>query len=377
MGAADLGEEHPCITGLAAQVKGFHAEEYLKSQKTYLDPASAFALAGASLALQDSGIDLAREERTRVGVMLGSAYGSLSTMNLFFEDFLRKGPRFVKPFLFPHVYANTAISLLAIEYTMKGFHTMFSSGFISAASALLYGGDVIRQGRADVIVAGGVDALNATLLRGYAAMGLLAAPSGDGAGSRPFDQRRSGMVLGEGGAVLILEDWDHAASRGARVYAELAGGGMFSGGGVTREEPLYRDALARSMAAALSEAETAASAVDYISASANSSRLLDAEEGAAIESLFASTNPGVCVSSIKSMIGETMGAGGAMQAIGAVGALMTGQVPATANLTQPERDWGVRMVMGTAAQRQVRNVLVNSVDPGGSVVSLALRRTGN
>lgn len=346
----------------AGEIRGFKADGYLKTPKTYLDRSSEFAFAAVSLALRDSGLDLEKEDRTRVGLLLGTAYGSLGTMSLFFDDFVKKGPRFVKPVLFPHVYPNTAISLLAIEYGIQGFHTAFASGSISAGCALVYALDLIRSGRADVVLAGGVEALSESLYRGCAMMDLLS-PQGEGPECcRPFDRRANGMVLGEGGGILVLEERDRARARGARILGEFMGGGMAGGA----------EAIARAMRAALAEAGAENRGPDLVCASANSVPGGDAAEARAIGAVLKTCSPDAAVGGLKSAVGETIGASGALQAIAAVAAMETGVIPPIIGLEEPVQGVGLNFVRGAPLRRDVNLALVNSVDPGGSAVSLVV-----
>ncbi len=301
----------------AAQVVGFNVADYLESQKNYLDHASELAFAAMSLALEDADLDAKTMDGAAAGLLLGSAFGSLATMALFFGDYLQKGPRLVKPVLFPHTYSNTTISLLAIEYNLSGYHVNYSAGSVSAGCALAGGYDLIRQGRANLVFAGGFEGFNETLFAGY-----------DG----------TGRILGEGAGILVLEEFDHAKARGARILGEIVGAGMTGG---------LR--IAEAMQLALEGAPFSARDLDVVLASANGDLPLDEKEAVAIASLLGGSSEAV-VTSVKPLLGETLGASAAMQAMAALGAM--------------------------ANHEKVRNVLLNAIDPGGSVVSLALQRTG-
>jgi len=201
----------------AAEIADFNVEDYLETPKTYLDRSSEFAFAAASLAIEDAGLDVDNIDRPRTGLTLGSAYGSLGTMELFFRDVLDKGPKFAKPFLFPHTYPNTAISLLAIEYGLTGPHLNFAAGHVSAANAVIAGYDMIRAGQADMVLAGGYESLSEALLKAYT---LADAPD-------PGD----GIAIGEGAGIVVLEELEHANAREVHIYAELAGAALGSRAG--------------------------------------------------------------------------------------------------------------------------------------------------
>jgi 3-oxoacyl-[acyl-carrier-protein] synthase II len=303
----------------AAQVTGFNVADYLESQKNYLDHASELAYAAMSLALEDADLDAKTMDGASAGLLLGSAFGNLATMALFFGDYLQKGPRLVKPVLFPHTYSNTTISLLAMEYNLSGYHVNVSAGSVSAGCAIMEGYDLIRQERSGLVFAGGFEGFNEPLFAGY-------------------DQTRPGLVLGEGAGILVLEDYDHAQARGARILGEIVGAGMTGG---------LR--IGDAMRLALEGAPFTAKELDLILASANGSGDLDGKEAGAIEALLAGSS-GVAVAGIKALLGETLGASAALQTMAALGAV-------------------------AGVQREVKNVLLNAIDPGGSVVSLAVQRT--
>ena len=357
---------------LAAEVLDFDVEEYLESQKTYLDRASELALAAVGLALEDADLDLRGDDAEREGcdLLLGSAYGSLETMALFFEDFVRKGARFVKPFLFPHTYSNTAISLAAIEYGLNGYQLNFSAGCVSASHALLEAYDRIRTGRSQRALAGGYESLNEVLFAGLSRLNLLSPCNGGEEVCAPFDRDRNGFVLGEGSAVLVLEDLERALARKAHVYGEIKGAGAFS------------DSVSDGAGAAVTSAMQAAvdtlppddRHVDIVSANANGSDLLDRREARGIAAFIKTSGATPLVSSIKSMVGETLGASGALQMVAAVAALENGGVPPTVNLRTPERDLGLNLLSNGTLEKSVNRVLTNAVDPGGSVVSFALEK---
>jgi 3-oxoacyl-[acyl-carrier-protein] synthase II len=313
---------------MAAEIKSFNVADYLESQKNYLDRSSELAFAALSLALEDANLD--PKACASAALLLGSAYGNLATMSLFFTDYVQKGPRLVKPVLFPHTYSNTTISLLAIEYNLSGYHTSYAAGSVSSACALVEAFDLIRQGRETLALAGGFESLNPVLLSGLKASGAWAGEDGHG-----------GFIPGEGAGILVLEERERALARGARILGELAGAGM--GGGLRLEE---------AMTEACRQAAWEGSQADLILAHANGSPELDRLEALGIKA-FCARHPDATVDSIKSLTGETLGAGGALQAMAALGYHADG--------------------LGNKA---VGRMLVNSLDAGGQVVSLALQGSG-
>ncbi len=303
----------------AALVADFNVADYLESQKNYLDHASELAYAAMSLALEDADLDAKTMAGASAGLMLGSAFGNLATMSLFFGDYLQKGPRLVKPVLFPHTYSNTTISLLAMDYNLSGYQVNYSAGSVSSGCAIAAGYDLIRLGRASLVFAGGFEGFCEPLFAGC-------------------DRSGAGFTLGEGAGILVLEEVEHARARGARILGELVGAGLTGG---------LR--IADAMRLALASAPFAEKELDLILSAANGSPDLDGKESAAIEALLAGS-AGVAVRSIKPLIGETLGAGAALQVMAALGEVR-------------------------GVPREVRNGLVNAIDPGGSVVSLAVQRS--
>jgi len=314
----------PCSA--AVEVKGLNLGEHLASEKTYLDRCSEFALASASLALRDAGLTLTDDNRHRVGICLGSAYGCLGTMRTFYERLLTKGAKFANSLLFSHSYVNTPISLVAIEFGIQGFHCAYTNGLTSGLTAIAHACDVLRSGQAEVLLAGGTDALCETLFRALCDAGTLA-PDGSAEGWR----------LGEGSGVLVLETAEHARARGARVLATFAGCGM------ANDLEFNGDGVRRAMQQALAGAGISAAEVDSLYLSANGTGVSDGAERRAVDELFGELAPNC--HALKQRLGEPLAAGGPLCAIAALGETESGSA-----------------------------ALINSVDRGGGCVSLALRR---
>ena len=363
-------------THLAAELIGFKVDPYLPSPKAYLDRSSEIAFAGVSLALRDAALDLATVDRRRVGLSLGTALGSLGTAATYFSDLVHKGPRLVKPILFPHTYSNTAISLLAIDYRIEGVHLNFANGMVSAAQAILAGADGIRRGQADVVIAGGFDALSSAAACGYDRLGCLSPAAGVGEECMaPFDSARNGFVLGEGAGIVILESLDHALARGAQVLGELLGGGAAGDGGDAPAAGCgLRNATARAMQAAMAEAGLQPETVAAVFAHANGSPVGDLHEGLGIQDALGPAAATVPVTSTKPMAGETLGAGAGLQLIAALQALATGALPATLNTTRIDPRLALDLAMETHTLTQPSPILINARDPGGAAVCLAAGR---
>lgn len=356
----------PYGCGLAAELADFDVEEYLESQKSYLDRASELAFAAAVLALEDAGLDLSALDCSRVGLLLGSAAGSLETMALFYRDYVEKGPRLVKPFLFPHTYNNTAASLIAIEFGLTGHHMSYASGAVSGACALIGACDAIRVGRCDLALAGGYEALGEPLHAAYDRMGALARARSVDAFHGPLDVARTGTVLGEGAGVLVLEEREHALRRDATILGEIRGeswqswrGGMEAGA----------VAVEAACAQALADAGVNVTDLACLLVSANGSGALDACEARGLAGLDAE---GILATAPKSLTGETLGAGGALQVIAALSVLETRRVAPVAHLGSPDDcARGLRLAMESVRSDNAA-VLVTTLDPGGSVVAFVV-----
>ena len=362
-GAGGIGEVTTFDPGdtesvLAAEIAEFALEEYLSSAKTYLDRNATFSLAAAALAVRDAGFAAAAGQGGRAGVSMGTAFGCLGTMGAFWEGVLDKGPRLASSLLFTHSYANTPVSLASIEFNLAGAHGCFCTGAASGAHALADAFTHLRLGRADAMLAGGGEALSPYLYAAYAGAGCLSPGAGGPEGLRPFAASRNGTVLGEGAGMLLLETEEAAHARGARIRARVLGCGFSGGAGAAGPEAAMR--------AALAEAETPADGVDAVFASAAGVTDEDAWEAAALESLFGGRR--VPVVALKAMVGETLGAGGALAAAAAVHSLETGLLPGVPG-EAPE--FAVALVQAPL-QSPLRRVLVNAFDARGGCVSLVL-----
>lgn len=310
-------------TCLAGQVPEFALADFLNTPKAYLDRNSELLLAAGGMALLSAGLDPKSLPAGRAGVLVGTAWGGLDTMAAFFADYLQKGPRLVKPLLFPHTYANTAISLAAMEWSLTGPHLNFVTGRAAAAQALVEAVGQLRAGTADVLLAGGCEALGLPLHKALASQGLLA-PVGDETAPHPFDVGHNGMVPAEAGAVLILETATHAYGRHAQPLARITGTG------------LGHD-VATALTAALAEAGILPSALAGICASANGCAAVDTREAQALRHVLAGTH--VPVTAPAALYGDTQGACGALQT--ALGVLML-----THRLLPPVAGLSIPMIAG-------------------------------
>jgi len=318
------------------------------------------------LALEDSGLDLGKEDSNRMGIAIGTGLGSSDTVDQFFRSLLKDGPMGAQPILFQTAVPNAITSHCSIEYGIKGINITFSHKEVSAEMALSFAYHLLREGRADTLFAGGGDELSEPLYHVYSMLGALSPQKGKGSeGMRPFDRERNGIVLGEGSGILVLETLEHAEKRGARIYAEIGGVG-FSGGtdGVLRYDQ-KGDSIAKAMLTAAKEP----SEVDYISAAANSTVDLDRAETLAIKKVFGEGASEISVSSLKSMMGEFDGSGG-IRACALALSLYHGVIPPTLGTTQLDPQCDLNVVLGRSEKKDIRSALLNGCANGGSNISL-------
>lgn len=372
-GAAEITafdvERFPASFG--AEIVDFDVRKYLKSEKTYLDRGSELAFAAAQLAMDDAGLNPGMIPGGETALLMGTAYGNLASLGAFFNDFLKKGPRLVKPILFPHTYSNTTISLLAIEYGLSGYHVNFSSGGVSSSCAIAAACDLIRQGRAKIVLAGGFETLNEILYAGLSRMGVLVPKGAPTEGFAPFDRQRRGFVPGEGAGMLVIEERDSARARGARIRGEIIGAGLTSDSSVDSKDG--GAGIQDAMTAALRDAGLEVRNLDAVMAHANGSPRLDAHEGQALARLLGPSTSAVPVTSIKPMTGELSGASGVTQVMAALAALESGFLPPILHLKNPEEGLNLDLVMEKTREKTMRRVLVNSIDAGGSSASLLIQ----
>ena len=361
----------PYRSRLGAQLPDIDFKAFIKPiNLRRMDRIGKVVVSSVRLAIEDSGLDLKEEDSSRVGISIGTGLGSSDTVDQFFRSLLKDGPLGAAPLLFQTAVPNAITSHCAIEYGIKGVNITFSHKESSTEMAMTFAYHLLKEGRADVVFAGGGDELSEPLYHVYSMLGALSPGRGKGIeGMRPFDQNRNGIVLGEGSGILVLETLAHAEKRGARIYAEMAGAGLSgSADGLLRYD-LNGDSIARSMTLATHELQT----VDYISAAANSTPDLDAGEALAIKKVFGKKTKEISVTSLKSMLGEFDGSGG-IRACGLALSLYHGRIPPTVGTEYLDSECDLNVVLGQAQKREVRSALLNGCSNGGSNISLWFKR---
>jgi 3-oxoacyl-[acyl-carrier-protein] synthase II len=331
-----------------------------------MDRIGKVVVSSVRLAIDDSDLNLKEEDSGRMGISIGTGLGSSDTVDQFFRSLLKDGPLGAAPLLFQTAVPNAITSHCAIEYGIKGTNITFSHKESSTEMAMTFAYHLLKEGRADVIFAGGGDELSEPLYHVYSMLGALSPGRGKGVeGMRPFDQDRTGIVLGEGSGVLVLETLEHAKKRGARIYAEIAGVGLSgSTDGLLRYD-LKGNSIAKAMSLAAQELHT----VDYISAAANSTPDLDAGEALAIKKVFGEEVKKISVGSLKSMIGEFDGSGG-IRACGLALSLYHGMIPPTIGTEHLDPRCDLSVVLGQSRKKEIRSAILNSASNGGSNISL-------
>ena len=367
-------------TKFACEVKNFNVEDYIdKKEARKLDQFSQYAIVSASEAMADSALIESNPNLDRIGVIWGSGVGGLKTFQdeakAFFEG--DGTPRF-NPFFIPKMIADIAAGHISIKYGLRGPNYVTVSACASSTNAIIDSFNLIRLGKADAIVTGGSEAaVNEMGMGGFNALKALSTRNDSPeTASRPFDVERDGFVLGEGAGALILEEYGHAMKRGAKIYAEVIGGGM-SGDAYHMTAPHPEGLGARNtMLAAIEDAEIDPTEIDYVNVHGTSTPLGDIAEVKAIQAVFGEHAYNLNISSTKSMTGHLLGAAGAIEAIACVLAVKNDIVPPTINHfnDDPEIDYKLNFTFNKAQKRVVNVALSNTFGFGGHNTSVIVKK---
>jgi 3-oxoacyl-[acyl-carrier-protein] synthase II len=367
-------------TQFACEIKGFNVQDYIdRKEARKLDQFSQYAMVSASEAMADSSLMESSPNVDRIGVIWGSGIGGLKTFQDECENFFKGDgtPKF-NPFFIPKMIADIAAGHISIKYGLRGPNYVTVSACASATNAIIDAYNLIRLGKADAIVTGGSEAaVNEMGVGGFNGLRALSTRNDDpSSASRPFDKDRDGFVLGEGAGALIVEEYEHAKKRGAKIYAEIAGGGMSSDAyHMTAPHP---DGIgARNvMREALNDAELNANAVDYVNVHGTSTPLGDVAETKAIKQVFGDHAYNLNISSTKSMTGHLLGAAGAIEAIACILSVKNNIVPPTINhvTDDPEIDNKLNFTFNEAQGREVNVALSNTFGFGGHNTSAIFKK---
>jgi 3-oxoacyl-[acyl-carrier-protein] synthase II len=361
----------------AAEVNDFEATDYLEKKRAKrLDRYGHFSVAATQMAIADAHLDLAAEDRDMIGSTMGSALGGLQFAENQLDLYLREGIRSVDPMLALCVFGGAASCNIAIELGVTGPNSTNSMSCASGTLAIGDGFRLIRDGYADVMITGGAEAPLAPLCFGaFSIIRAMSTRNEDPAGaSRPFDKDRDGFVMGEGAAVLILEEYERAVARGAKIYAEVAGFGFTNDAyHMTAPRPDGSQA-ARSMRLALKDAGVSPGEVKYVNAHGSSTPLNDPTETKAIKDVFGDDAYNISVSGTKGYYGHALGASGAIEAAISALAIEREWLPPTVNLTVADEACDLNFLPGSGRSARVEHVLTNSFGFGGINAALVLRR---
>jgi 3-oxoacyl-[acyl-carrier-protein] synthase II len=364
-------------TKFACEVKNFDPLNYFEKQDIRkIDPFTQYALVSSDEALKDSKLDLDKIDKTRVGVIWGSGNGGFYTFQKEVMEYAKGDgtPRF-NPYFIPKVIVDIASGWISMKYGFMGLNFTTVSACATSTTAIIDAMNYIRWNKADIIVTGGSEAaVNEAGIGGFGALKALSTRNDDpSTASRPFDVARDGFVMGEGGAALILEEYEHAKARGAKIYAEVAGGGMSADAyHLTSTHPEGLGAML-GMKWALEDAGLNPSDVDYVNPHATSTPVGDESELKAISKFFGPHKEKLLISATKSATGHLLGGAGAIESIICIKAIETGVIPATINtkVIDPALPAGLNIVTGAAVEKDIRVALSNTFGFGGHNASAA------
>ncbi|HEX2035949.1 MAG TPA: beta-ketoacyl-ACP synthase II [Chloroflexota bacterium] len=366
---------------IAGEVRGFDIARYGIEPKDArrMDRFVQFGLAAAFEAVRDAGLELPLTEGDRTGVYVGSGMGGLVTLTEQFEVLRRRGPERVSPFLVPMMICDMASGQISITLGARGPNLAIVSACATGAHAIGEAAALIQRGGADIMIAGGSEAVITPIgVAGFAAAKALSTRNDEPArASRPFDRERDGFVMGEGAGVVVLERASHARRRRARIYAELAGYGSSADAYHLTSPPEGGEGAVRCMRQALQQARLDPESLDYLNAHGTSTPLNDRTETAAIHAALGHHARRMAVSSTKSMTGHLLGAAGGVEAVVSVLAIEHGVIPPTINYEHPDPACDLDYTPNSARERPVRTAMSNSFGFGGHNATLLFRALGD
>ncbi len=361
---------------IAAEVKDFDPTQYMeKKESKRMDRYSQFALAAADLAVKDSGLDTEKVDSDRFGCIVGSAVGGIHTIEEEHQKLLTKGPGKVSTFFIPMMLSNMASGLIAVKYKSKAVNISTVTACATGANAIGESYKRIQEGSCDVMLAGGSEAaITPCSIAGFTALTTLSTTTDINRASIPFDKDRHGFVMGEGAGVMVLEDYDHAVKRGAKIYGEIVGyGATCDAYHMTSPDP-SSEGSSKSMLNAINDAGIEPKDVTYINAHGTSTLYNDKFETQAIKKIFKEESKNVYVSSTKAMTGHLLGAAGAVEAIICVKALEDSFIPATINHVETDPELDLNFVPNEGISKEFDYALSNAFGFGGHNSSLLIKK---
>ena len=358
---------------IAGEVRDFDAEQWMeKKEVKKSDTFIHYAIAAAEMAVRDASLVTASLDGERFGVIIGSGIGGLPLIEEMHKKLLERGPSRISPFFIPGLIVNMASGLISIRYGCKGPSSAPATACATGAHAIGDAFKLIQRNDADIMFAGGSEAVVTPLaIGGFAAMRALSTRNDEPKrASRPWDLNRDGFVMGEGAGILILEELEHAKKRGATIYCEITGYGMSSDAYHITSPAEDGSGMMRVMRIALRDARLQPSDIDYINAHGTSTSVGDKTETIAIKGVFGDEAKNVAISSTKSMTGHLLGAAGGLEAAISAMTIKTGIMPPTINYETPDPECDLDYVPNTARKKTIRNVLSNSFGFGGTNATL-------
>ncbi|MBU2509953.1 beta-ketoacyl-[acyl-carrier-protein] synthase family protein [bacterium] len=356
---------------LAAEVKDFNPRDFLNVRNIRrMDKLSMMVAASARLAKDDTGLEIDETNRDRVGIILGTSYGGTDIAALFGKSLFADGPQYANPFLVPNTVMNAPAGHTSIELKFRGVNSTINHREASAETAIAYAASELKRGRADILFCGGADILSPFFFEILSNFKALSPVDGQTEKSKPFDAMRNGPVAGEGAGILCMETLAHAESRGANPYCEIVGWGMSSSPAPPNDWPEDPQGPILAIRRALESAGIEPGEIDYISASANGGRKLDALEGQAISEVFGNAEKSPFVSTIKGAVGESFSSGGIRSACMAQ-SIQTGCIPPILGLEKPMLP--LKFVK-TKADVSIKYGLINGFSSGGTFTTLIFKK---
>ena len=364
-------------TRFAGEVKGFNVEDYMPAKEArHMDTFIHYGIAAGVQAMQDSGLEITEENSERVGVVVGSGIGGLPMIEVTQTELLNRGPRRISPFFVPASIINMISGHLSIRFGLKGPNLAIVTACTTGLHCIGEGSRLIEYGDADVMICGGAEATVSPLgIGGFAAARALSQRNDDPAtASRPWDKDRDGFVLGEGAGVMVLEEYEHAKARGAKIYAEVSGYGMSGDAYHMTAPPEDGDGARRSMRNALKNASVNADEVHYLNAHGTSTPLGDLAETIGIKNTFGDHAKKIVVNSTKSMTGHLLGGAGGLESVFTVLALHHQISPPTINIFNQDPECDLDYCANEARQMKIDVALKNSFGFGGTNGTLVFKR---
>jgi len=363
-------------TKVAAEIKNFEPTDFInKKEAKRMDRYTQYAIAATQQAMEQAAFNMEAINKERMGVIVGSGIGGIETLENQHKTLLEKGPNRVSPFFIPMMIANMATGQIAIQYGAKGINECIVTACATGTNSIGDAFKVIQRGDADIIITGGTEApITPLSFAGFCSMKAMSTNPDPNTASRPFDLERDGFVMGEGAAILILEEYEHAIARGAQILAEVVGYACTCDAFDQVQPAPNGEGSAKCMELAIKDAGIKPEDIDYINAHGTSTYYNDKYETMAIKSVFGSHARELAISSTKSMTGHLLGAAGAIEAVISICALREGFLPPTINYKTPDPECDLDYVPNVGRNKEINYVLSNSLGFGGHNSALIFKK---